>query len=65
MKLCFQTEVAGYPVTLHQSGRDAFRVTYGLQIRDGLTYGQAANELGMCLLHGLACEGKVKGKVKG
>lgn len=35
------------------------RVTYGKQIKSNLTYAQAAKELGECIFHHLACEGKL------
>lgn len=40
-------------------GPRAFRVTYGAQVRDRLTYVEAAHELGECLMHCLACESKL------
>ena len=33
-----------------------FGVTYGLQVKEGLTYSQASKELGECIFHHLACE---------
>lgn len=36
-----------------------FRVTYGLQVKQYLTYAQACEELGACLLHQLACDGLI------
>ena len=42
-----------------QSKAALFRVTYGKQIKSGLTYAQAAKELGECLFHALACESKL------
>lgn len=60
MILCFHREGA-FPIKLEQSeGRGKlFRVTYGAQVHDGLTYLQAAKELGSCLMHCLACEDKL------
>lgn len=46
-------------VTLHQTGKDRFTVTYGLQVREGLTYGEAAKEYGECIMHSAACAGKL------
>ena len=34
-----------------------FTVTYGRQVKSGLTYSQACTELGQCIFHYLACEG--------
>ena len=39
-----------------ESGKKLFTVTYGLQQKKGLTYAQAAKELGEVLFHHLACE---------
>lgn len=36
-----------------------FRVVYGPQVRDGLTYNEAARELGGSILHALAADGHV------
>ena len=36
-----------------------FRVTYGMQVKTKLTYLEAAAELGQCIMHSLACEGKL------
>lgn len=44
-------------IELRQQGRDRFSVRYGLQLKTGLSYGQAARELGMCIMHMQACEG--------
>lgn len=42
-----------------EGGRKLFRVTYGHQQKAGLTYAQAAKELGECIFHQLACEGEL------
>ncbi|CAB5224308.1 hypothetical protein UFOVP393_53 [uncultured Caudovirales phage] len=34
-----------------------FRVTYGKQVKDQLTYTEGAREFGLCLFHALACDG--------
>lgn len=34
-----------------------FRVTYGKQVKDKLTYTEGAREFGLCLFHALACDG--------
>lgn len=57
---CFRTEIAGFPIILEQSERNKlFTVTYGQQVRRELNHSQAAQELGRCILHALACENKV------
>lgn len=57
---CIKTEVDGqYPVTLIQTGLDRFTVTYGKQVKAGLSYAQAADEYGCCVMHALACAGKL------
>jgi hypothetical protein len=49
----------------HATGMDCFRVTYGRQIDDDLTYGEACAKLGQALLHYLSCEGKVDNRERG
>lgn len=44
-------------IELQQTGFDRFTVVYGLQVRVGLSYSQAASELGACVMHMQACEG--------
>jgi hypothetical protein len=46
-------------IELAQTGIDQFTVRYFKQIKSGLTYSQAAREYGCCLMHWLACEGKL------
>lgn len=46
-----------YLIELRQRGPDDFAVRYGLQWRDGLTYEQAATELGACIMHCAALDG--------
>jgi hypothetical protein len=40
----------------HEDRKALFRVTYGAQVRDGLTYAKAAKEFGECMFHHFACE---------
>lgn len=40
-----------------ESGKKLFTVTYGLQVKSGLTYSQACTEIGAVILHHLCCEG--------
>jgi hypothetical protein len=56
---CWQTTIADLPITLEQLARDRFRVTYWKQVKSDLSYGEAASELGACIMHALACEGKL------
>jgi hypothetical protein len=58
---CIKTEIPGqYPVRAEQRGQNGlFRVTYGAQIKDGLTYAAAAKEYGQCVFHALACNGSL------
>lgn len=44
-------------IELRQQGRDRFSVRYGLQLKTGLSYADAAAELGACIMHSLACDG--------
>jgi hypothetical protein len=59
MQTCFETKSAGYPVKLEQSAGGKFRVTYGQLVSPNLTYEEAANQLGACIMHAAACEGKL------
>lgn len=53
-----------YPPTLYQTGFDKFAVRYGLQLKEGLSYAEAAAELGACIMHALACEGRLDNRTK-
>ena len=46
-------------ITLSQDGPIDFEVRYGKQVRRGLSYVEAAHELGECILHALSCGGTV------
>lgn len=65
-KLCFAIPASQIPfgVQLLQSGKDNFSVTYGKQIKHGLTYANAASELGAAIMHALACDGKLDNRLK-
>lgn len=52
-------------IELQQTGFNRFSVVYGLQVKSGLNYGAAAAELGECLMHFQACEGKLDNRTKG
>lgn len=62
--LCFEESNGSYPVRLIQTGFDAFTVSYGLQVKRGLNYADAAAELGTCLMHLCACEGRLDNRTK-
>lgn len=66
-KTCFESEPASplARVILTQQGRDRFTVTYGRQVKSGLTYAAAAAELGACIMHRAACEGTLDNRHKG
>ena len=64
-KLCATFAIARMPIMLHQEAKDRFTVTYRKQVTDGLTYSQAATKLGSCLMHALACEGRLDNRAKG
>ncbi len=53
-----------FPLELSRTGRNRYTVQYGKQVKAGLDYLQAASELGVCLMHALACEGKVDSEEK-
>lgn len=61
MKICFETELAGFQIRLSQyrSAPGRFTVIYGQEVREGLTYEQAGAKLGLAIMHAAACEGKL------
>lgn len=61
MKICFETKIAGFPITLTQAEdrRKRFTVIYGKQRKGDLRYGEACKELGECIMHALACQGSL------
>lgn len=68
MKLCHEFkdfDTVWGPIKLEQRGKDNFRVTYGRQVDDNLTYGQACAKLGQAQLHWLSCESRVDNRMKG
>lgn len=62
---CYRVEIGGMPITLTQTGKDRFTVTYWKQIHRGLTYDKAALDLGACIMHALACGGKLDNRERG
>jgi hypothetical protein len=57
MQTCWQCENFDYPIKLEQDDNELFRVTYGTQVRSGLTYAETAAALGQCLMHAMALNG--------
>ena len=65
-KVCFTGPDAAFgSILLTQQGRDNFTVTYGSTHTTGLTYAEAAKELGSCLMHQAACDDKLDAMMKG
>lgn len=64
-KLCYETKIGGMPIELRQQGVDRFMVVYWKQVKRGLTYAQAAAELGACIMHACACEGTLNNREGG
>jgi hypothetical protein len=58
-KTVYRVEIAGMDITLRKHSNNNFTVVYHKQVREGLTYADAAHELGECIMHALACEGKL------
>lgn len=66
MRTCHTIDGGPYSlIKLQQHGRDSFRVTYGQQVNDRLTYSEAAAELGAAIMHRLACESQLDNREKG
>jgi hypothetical protein len=60
MKTCFEILNGNFPIRLEQRGENGlFRVTYGKQVQNNLTYDQAASDLGAAIMHNAALEGKL------
>ncbi|MBO4228140.1 hypothetical protein [Bradyrhizobium neotropicale] len=62
-QLCFEYPYGAFPVRLYQTGFDRFTVEYGKQVRQGLSYGAAAAELG-ALMHMAACDGRLDNRTR-
>lgn len=56
MKTIFELDSLAFPLKVERSSR-GYRVTYGQQVVNNLTYKEAAHELGECIFHALGCEG--------
>ena len=61
MRTCFELKDLPFGIKVEQeeNRKARFRITYGLQVKPYLTYRQAAHELGECIFHALACEGRL------
>ena len=59
MKTCFYDSNLHIRVEQAETRKALFTVTYGLQVKQNLTYAEAARELGECIFHALACDGKL------
>lgn len=62
---CISLPSLAFPVTVDQTGKNRFTVTYGKQVTGGLDYGKAAREFGLCVFHALACDGKLDNSERG
>lgn len=58
-RVVFPTEHQ-FDVVLVQTSECLFRVEYGADIRDNLTYEEAAMNLGSCLMHARCCNGEIE-----
>jgi hypothetical protein len=65
MKVCIDLKGLAFPIRLEQEGRDDFRVVYGKQVDQHLSYGRAASQLGLDIMHALACDGKLDNRAVG
>lgn len=57
MKYCIS--LINHDIHVEQRASKLFRVTYGKQVQDNLTYAEAAHEFGECVFHALSCEGAI------
>lgn len=62
---CHEIGDLAFPIRLEQTGVDRFTVTYGKQVKRGLTYNDAALEYGAAIMHALACDGKLDNRERG
>jgi len=61
MKLIFEIPPDKIPfgVSLHQKGHKNFTVKYGKEVKSNLSYGEAARQFGLSVMHALNCDGKL------
>ena len=57
METIFTLDSLAYPIAVER-GWGTYNVKYGAHVVSGLSYEEAAHELGECIFHALACEGK-------
>lgn len=59
-KVVFKLDEDGsvHGIKVEKTSTLRFRVTYGLQVREQLYYAEAAKELGECIMHRAACQGR-------
>ena len=53
----YQCNISGYSIILQQRGPDEFFVQYGKEVNYCPSYDTAAEQLGLCIMHALACDG--------
>jgi hypothetical protein len=59
-RTCYELPELAFGVKIEQRGENGlFRITYGKQVRENLTYADACHEFGECVFHALACDGKL------
>lgn len=56
-KVIYKSNIAGFDIVVTQFKTKRFTVRYGQQVKDKLSYDDAAKELGLSMFHALACEG--------
>lgn len=61
MKTCHEIFSFDWPIKLqqHATPPGSFRVVYGYQVDDRLTYADAAAKLGQAIMHAIACDGNL------
>lgn len=57
--VCFKLGSLAFPIELRREARERFAVIYGKQVREGLSYSEAARELGAAIMHALNCDGEL------
>lgn len=60
LKVCWLFADLAFPITLEQNKSTLlFTVSYGSSVKLRLPYDKAATELGCCIMHALACDGRL------
>lgn len=60
--LCFSFDGV---IELRQQGRNRFTVIYGQQVKENLSYNEAATELGAAIMHNAACNAELDNRMPG